>query len=129
MESHGLLHLYGVYYGIDDYSSVVNTRNLPILQEQMTDMLDIALTTIVATVNPQFDHDAHVRYCQQVRAVAEHIMEGQQFQVPVYMALPTKQLTRNIAIDARNTPIVVKHGKRRAVTTFGDKWQTICHEG
>ena len=91
-------------------------------------MLNIALATIFATVNPVGDHEAHIRYCRQVRAVAEHIMEAQQFQVPQFMALPDKKLTRNIAIDARNTPIVFKHGKRRAVRDFGDKWQTICHE-
>jgi len=91
-------------------------------------MLSIALATIFATVNPVGDHEAHIRYCRQVRAVAEHIMEAQQFQVPSFMALPDKKLTRNIAIDARNTPIVFKHAKRRAVKDFGDKWQTICHE-
>jgi len=91
-------------------------------------MLNIALATIFATVNPAFDYEAHIRYCQQVRAVAEHIMEAQQFQVPQFMALPDKRLTRNIAIDARNTPIAFKHAKRQAVKDFGDKWQTICHE-
>ena len=91
-------------------------------------MLSIALATIFATVNPVGDHEAHIRYCREVRAVAEHIMEAQQFQVPSFMALPDKKLTRNIAIDARNTPIVFKHGKRQAVKNFGDKWQTICHE-
>ena len=91
-------------------------------------MLNIALATIFATVNPVGDHEAHIRYCREVRAVAEHIMEAQQFQVPSFMALPDKRLTRTIAIDARNTPIVFKHAKRRAVKDFGDKWQTICHE-
>jgi len=91
-------------------------------------MINIALATIFATVNPTFDYEAHIRYCREVRAVAEHIMESQQFQVPQFMALPDKKLTRNIAIDARNTPIVSKHGKRQAVKNFGDKWQTICHE-
>ena len=91
-------------------------------------MLNIALATIFATVNPVGDHEAHIRYCREVRAVAEHIMGAQQFQVPSFMALPDKRLTRTIAIDARNTPIVFKHAKRRAVKDFGDKWQTICHE-
>ena len=91
-------------------------------------MINIALATIFATVNPAFDHEAHIRYCQQVRAVAEHIMESQQFQVPSFRSLPDKRLTRNIAIDARNTPIVFKHGKRQAVKAFGEKWQTICIE-
>lgn len=91
-------------------------------------MLNIALATIFATVNPSFDYEAHIRYCQEVRAVAEHIMEAQQFQVPQFMTLPDKRLTKNIAVDARNTPIVFKHGKRQVVKSFGDKWQTICHE-
>lgn len=91
-------------------------------------MLNIALATIFATVNPTIDYEAHIRYCREVRAVAEHIMEAQQFQVPSFMALPDKRLTRTIAIDARNTPIVFKHGKRRAVKDFGDKWHTICVE-
>jgi len=91
-------------------------------------MINIALATVFATVNPALDHEAHIRYCREVRAVAEHIMEAQQYQVPSFMALPDKRLTRNIAIDARNTPIVFKHAKRQAVKSFGDKWQTICHE-
>ena len=89
----------------------------------------IALATMLATVNPAFDHEAHVRYCQQVRAVAEHYMQSQQYQWHSTMTLPGQPiLTRRIAIDARNTPIVSKHGKRQAVINFGDKWQTICHE-
>jgi hypothetical protein len=89
----------------------------------------IALATMLATVNPAFDHEAHVRYCQQVRAVAEHYMQSQQYQWHSTMTLPGQPiLTRRIAIDARNTPIVSKHGKRQAITSFGDKWQTICHE-
>jgi hypothetical protein len=92
-------------------------------------MINILLATIFATVNPTFDHEAHVRYCQQVRAVAEHYMQSQQYQWHSTMTLPGRPiLTRRIAIDARNTPIVSKHGKRQAVINFGDKWQTICHE-